>query len=239
MRHKAYCRSPIGILCIEEEEDFIVGLHFVKEVIGKETGNNGRNSEETKSKETHDNGRGSEEIESKETYDSGRGSQEMESKETYDNGRGSQEIESKEIHDNERSIEGINDEGTGGKETYKKDTAEIGVLRKAVQQLEEYFSGKRTEFELPIKFTGTDFQIKVWEGLRTIPYGETRSYGEMAIQIGSPKAARAVGNANNKNQILILVPCHRVIGADGSLVGFGAGLDVKKYLLELEEKRVH
>lgn len=128
MRHKAYCRSPIGILCIEEEEDFIVGLHFVKEVIGKETGNNGRNSEETKSKETHDNG------------------------------RGSQEIESKEIHDNERSIEGINDEGTGGKETYKKDTAEIGVLRKAVQQLEEYFSGKRTEFELPIKFTGTDFR---------------------------------------------------------------------------------
>lgn len=116
----------------------------------------------------------------------------------------------------------------------KKDR-KTKLIEKAYLQLEEYFSGKRTEFHLPIRFQGTEFQKKVWEALRTIPYGETRSYKDIAMQVGNGKACRAVGNANNKNSILIVVPCHRVIGADGSLVGFGGGLEVKEYLLKLEK----
>lgn len=119
----------------------------------------------------------------------------------------------------------------------EKETTENETIEEAKRQLEEYFSGRRREFTLPVRLEGTDFQVKVWRALQTIPYGETRSYGDIAKQIGNPKAARAIGNANNKNHILLLVPCHRVIGADGSLVGFGAGLDVKKYLLELEKVR--
>lgn len=108
------------------------------------------------------------------------------------------------------------------------------VLKNAVRQLEQYFKGERQEFDLPIKLKGTDFQLKVWTALRHIPYGETCSYGEIAKKIGNSKASRAVGGANNKNPILIIVPCHRVIGADGSMVGFGAGIGVKEYLLNLE-----
>lgn len=108
------------------------------------------------------------------------------------------------------------------------------VLKNAVRQLEQYFKGERQEFDLPIKLKGTDFQLKVWTALRHIPYGETCSYGEIAKKVGNSKASRAVGGANNKNPILIIVPCHRVIGADGSMVGFGAGIGVKEYLLNLE-----
>ena len=108
------------------------------------------------------------------------------------------------------------------------------ILTETRKQLQEYFDGKRKEFNLPILLRGTEFQKKVWQGLCTIPYGETRSYKELAELVGNPKAVRAVGGANNKNPIMIIVPCHRVIGADGSLVGFGGGLEVKKYLLELE-----
>ena len=111
---------------------------------------------------------------------------------------------------------------------------ETTVLKNAVRQLEQYFIGERQEFDLPIKLKGTDFQLKVWTALRNIPYGETCSYGELAKEIGNSKASRAVGGANNKNPILIIVPCHRVIGADGSMVGFGAGIGVKEYLLNLE-----
>lgn len=118
------------------------------------------------------------------------------------------------------------------------DDIETELIRQTYTQLCEYFDGKRREFDIPIKPCGTDFQQKVWEALRTIPYGETRSYGEIAAQIGSPKACRAVGGANNKNPILIITPCHRVIGADGTLVGFGAGLDVKRKLIELERRQV-
>ncbi len=118
----------------------------------------------------------------------------------------------------------------------EKISAETPLIRQAKQQLREYFAGTRKEFELPIKFKGTDFQIRVWKALQTIPYGETCSYGEIAKRIGNPKAARAVGNANNKNHIMILIPCHRVIGADGSMVGFGCGLQVKEFLLKLERK---
>lgn len=113
---------------------------------------------------------------------------------------------------------------------------ENNVLREANKQLQEYFRGERKEFNLPLHLNGTEFQQKVWRALQEIPYGETRSYGEIAKAVGSPKGSRAVGGANNKNPVMIFVPCHRVIGANGALVGFGGGLSVKQYLLELEQK---
>lgn len=105
----------------------------------------------------------------------------------------------------------------------------------AVDQLEEYFRGERQEFDLQLDLVGTAFQRRVWEALQTIPYGETRSYGEIARQIGSPAAFRAVGLANGRNPIGIIVPCHRVIGSNGSLTGYGGGIDRKKALLGLEK----
>ncbi len=116
---------------------------------------------------------------------------------------------------------------------YKK--METKVLKEAAKQLQEYFSGKRKEFTLPLAPAGTDFMVRVWNVLRKIPYGETRSYQEVAVMAGSPKACRAVGMANNRNPISILIPCHRVIGANGDLIGYGGGLDKKAYLLELEK----
>ncbi|MEV0674149.1 methylated-DNA--[protein]-cysteine S-methyltransferase [Mycobacterium sp. NPDC050441] len=107
----------------------------------------------------------------------------------------------------------------------------------AVGQLTDYFAGDRTEFDLELDMVGTQFQRRVWEALLTIPYGETCSYGEIARQIGSPAASRAVGLANGHNPIGIIVPCHRVIGANGSLTGYGGGLDRKRALLELEKSR--
>ena len=108
------------------------------------------------------------------------------------------------------------------------------LLRRAQKQLEEYFSGKRKDFDLPLNPAGTPFQKKVWQALREIPYAQTRSYKEIAEKIGCPKGMRAVGMANNRNPISIIVPCHRVIGANGKLVGYGGGLEVKDYLLRLE-----
>jgi methylated-DNA-[protein]-cysteine S-methyltransferase len=107
----------------------------------------------------------------------------------------------------------------------------------AVEQLESYFAGDLFEFELALDMVGTRFQRSVWEALLTIPYGETRSYGEIALQIGSPGASRAVGLANGHNPIGIIVPCHRVIGANGSLTGYGGGIDRKRALLALEKSR--
>jgi len=111
---------------------------------------------------------------------------------------------------------------------------ETPLIKKARQQLEEYFAGTRKDFELPLKPSGTDFQMKVWEALTRIPYGETRSYKEIGEQIGCPKASRAVGYANNRNPISIIIPCHRVIGANGKLIGYGGGIDIKEELLALE-----
>lgn len=102
------------------------------------------------------------------------------------------------------------------------------------RQLEEYFAGKRKDFDLPLKLNGTEFQVSVLDALQTIPYGETTSYGAIAKQIGRPKAVRAVGAANGRNPIPIIVPCHRVIGSSGHLTGFGGGLDTKAALLRLE-----
>jgi methylated-DNA-[protein]-cysteine S-methyltransferase len=108
----------------------------------------------------------------------------------------------------------------------------------AVAQLEAYFAGELMEFDLDLDLVGTEFQRRVWEALLTIPYGETRSYGQIAQQIGSPGASRAVGLANGHNPVGIIVPCHRVIGANGSLTGYGGGLDRKKSLLDMEKNRV-
>jgi methylated-DNA-[protein]-cysteine S-methyltransferase len=108
------------------------------------------------------------------------------------------------------------------------------VLRQARQQLQEYFSGTRREFELPLAATGTAFQQRVWQALTDIPYGELRSYSDLARHIGKPQAVRAVGAANGRNPLPIVVPCHRVIGSDGSLTGFAGGLAAKQLLLEME-----
>lgn len=123
------------------------------------------------------------------------------------------------------------------KEIPKEATQGINpILQKSVIQLEEYFQGARKGFDLPLAIKGTPFQQRVYAELLKIPYGEKRSYKQIAEALGSPGAMRAVGGANNKNPIPILVPCHRVIGADGSLVGYGGGLEKKRFLLELEEK---
>ncbi len=106
-----------------------------------------------------------------------------------------------------------------------------------VEQLDAYFAGELADFDIELDLRGTEFQRRVWKALLTIPYGETRSYGEIAEQVGAPGAARAVGLANGHNPIAIVVPCHRVIGASGSLTGYGGGLDRKRTLLELEKRR--
>lgn len=109
-----------------------------------------------------------------------------------------------------------------------------GAFVAAKGQLAEYFAGRRRRFDLPLRPTGTPFQLAVLEALRSIPYGETKSYADIAAQIGRPRAVRAVGAANGRNPLPIVIPCHRVIGSDGSLTGFGGGLAVKRHLLALE-----
>ncbi len=114
---------------------------------------------------------------------------------------------------------------------------ETEVIRMANSQIQEYLQGRRTGFDFPMNPQGTDFQKKVWQALCAIPYGETQSYKQLAESIHNPNACRAVGMANNKNPILIAIPCHRIIGANGQLTGYAAGLDKKEYLLQLEKKR--
>ncbi len=111
---------------------------------------------------------------------------------------------------------------------------ETSLTKEAYAQLSEYLNGKRKTFDLPFKMRGTQFQLQVWNALLDIPYGETRSYKQIAEAIGNPKAVRAVGMANNRNPLLIIVPCHRIIGKNGSLVGYAGGLDKKEFLLRLE-----
>jgi O-6-methylguanine DNA methyltransferase len=108
------------------------------------------------------------------------------------------------------------------------------AMRPYVQQLEEYFAGDRREFNFALDLRGTDFQLACWRALLAIPYGETRTYGDIARAVGRPQGFRAVGMANNRNPVAIVVPCHRVIASDGTLCGYGGGLDVKRKLLELE-----
>lgn len=113
---------------------------------------------------------------------------------------------------------------------------ETALIKEAHRQLDEYLKGERKRFRLPLNPKGTDFQKRVWKALCEIPYGETRSYKQIAETIGDPKAVRAVGMANHRNPLLIVAPCHRVIGADGKLVGYAAGIDKKAFLLQLEAK---
>jgi len=113
---------------------------------------------------------------------------------------------------------------------------ETQLIKRTATEIEEYFAGRRKSFDIPLSMSGTDFQRSVWKALQTIPFGETRSYKDIAVQIGNPKACRAVGMANNKNPVAIIVPCHRVIGHDGSMTGYAGGIDVKEYLLNVEKR---
>lgn len=113
------------------------------------------------------------------------------------------------------------------------------LLQETCKQLTEYFEGERTNFNIPIKYTtGTPFRHSVWNALRDIPYGETRSYEDIAVAIGNPKAVRAIGQANHNNPMLLLVPCHRVINKNGTIGGFGCGINIKKQLLQLEGVKI-
>ena len=114
--------------------------------------------------------------------------------------------------------------------------ADSPLLRRAVRELNEYFAGVRKTFDLPLRPKGTPFRLKVWRALGQIPYGQTCSYAELARRAGNIKACRAVGGANHHNPIPVIIPCHRVIGADGSLTGYGGGLDKKQFLLALEQR---
>lgn len=125
--------------------------------------------------------------------------------------------------------------GIDEEEKTNKIERETKIIKEAYQQLQQYLNGERKEFSLSLEPKGTEFQRRVWKALSTIPYGETKSYKQIAEQIGSKKAYRAVGMANNQNPISIFIPCHRVIGSNGKLVGYGGGLEIKKTLLELEE----
>jgi methylated-DNA-[protein]-cysteine S-methyltransferase len=120
------------------------------------------------------------------------------------------------------------------KEHIDADEVKHPLLKEAIQQLEEYFADKREEFSLLLDLQGTDFQMRTWNALRDIPYGETRSYKQIAETVGCPKGCRAVGLANNRNPIPIIVPCHRVIGSNGNLTGYAGGLSLKAELLLLE-----
>ncbi len=122
----------------------------------------------------------------------------------------------------------------GRRKGARRDATHSPVLTKAIRQLDQFFRGKRKDFDLPLRPRGTPFQEAVWRALSTIPFGETRSYGEIAAKVGNPKASRAVGGANNRNPIAVIIPCHRVIGASGAMVGYGGGLSKKRWLLQRE-----
>ena len=138
-----------------------------------------------------------------------------------------------------------NDDGLLGVwyESHARTLSDFGVqddehpiLQLTISQLKEYFNGERREFSIPLAANGTEFQNKVWQALTTIPYGETWCYKDLAIAVGNPKASQAVGGANGKNPISIIVPCHRVIGKNGSLTGYAGGVDIKQVLLDLENQ---
>lgn len=139
------------------------------------------------------------------------------------------------IVENENRISRIETVKTN-KEYPKGEKAETTLIKEAYKQISEYLEGKRKEFTLPLLIKETKFQEKVWNALLQIPYGETRTYGEIAKQIGNEKASRAVGGANHNNKVMIVVPCHRVIGNNKKLVGYAGGLEIKEKLLKLEQK---
>jgi len=126
-----------------------------------------------------------------------------------------------------------------GRVVLKEDVAENPnnpILQTTADQLGEYFAGDRTEFDVPLDLRGTEFQVQTWKSLAKIPYGETSSYGRQAASIGRPKAVRAIGAANGRNPVSVVLPCHRVVGSNGSLTGFAGGLEAKRFLLNLEAR---
>ncbi len=139
-----------------------------------------------------------------------------------------------------RSIDFVNGRQPGKRPTYPDPSsrANAAVLREAIRQLAAYFAGELEIFDLPLAPEGTPFQLAVWRRLNDIPYGETISYGELARRLGNPKASRAVGLANGANPIPIVIPCHRVIGSNGKLTGYGGGLPIKEKLLALERRQL-
>ena len=139
-----------------------------------------------------------------------------------------------EIDDIEKTVSARED-SKNVPEAEDGDCVSVQILNWACQELTEYFAGTRTTFTVPLHLQGTEFQLKAWNALRSIPYGETRSYSEIAEMIGNPRACRAIGGANNKNPVMLFVPCHRVVGKNGALVGYTGGLTTKKYLLEMEQ----
>ena len=139
------------------------------------------------------------------------------------------------IYEENQNITAIRFAFIGPEKPETGEEKETGLLKKAVQQLSEYFDGTRKSFDLSLAPKGTDFQQKVWKALQTIPYGDTVSYKYIAETIDCPKGFQAVGMANNQNPIPIVIPCHRVVGANGKLVGYAGGLDVKKELLTIEK----
>ena len=141
------------------------------------------------------------------------------------------EIGTIKISENDRKIIGLGFSDLKKENEIEKETNSI---RKTYLQLKEYLSGKRKSFDIEIEMMGTEFQKKVWKELLNIPYGETRSYKDVATAIGNKKACRAVGNANNKNPIAIIVPCHRVVGSNGGMTGYAGGIDIKEKLLKIE-----
>ena len=134
---------------------------------------------------------------------------------------------------------GTNDRRVQGALGATFETGDTPLLHRLREELDEYFAGRRCTFDLPVRYTGTPFEARAWDELRRIPYGETVSYGELARRIGNPAATRAVAGANARNPVSILVPCHRVIAADGGLGGYGGGLVVKRFLLDLERNTTH
>jgi methylated-DNA-[protein]-cysteine S-methyltransferase len=140
------------------------------------------------------------------------------------------------IIEENRKITGVffKDVEKASRESGEITIAETALIKKTAQQLDEYFKGKRKIFDIPLELKGTAFQLAVWKALQKIPYGKTKSYKDIAAMAGNAKACRAAGMANNRNPVAIIIPCHRVIGADGSLTGYGGGLDKKEYLLKLE-----
>ena len=137
------------------------------------------------------------------------------------------------IEESEEKISRI--EIVNGTEKFDGKEEETELINKTYKELDEYFRGKRKTFDIPLKIEGTEFQKKIWNELLEIPYGETRSYLDIAKRVGNPKASRAVGMANHNNKIIIIIPCHRVIGSNKKLVGYAGGLDVKEKLLKLEQ----
>ena len=143
------------------------------------------------------------------------------------------------LDDSHKKLQGgknVSGENVINEVTSDSNVLNENVLTQCEKELDAYFARKLQKFTVPIRAAGTPFREKVWEALLQIPYGKTVSYKDIAVQIGNPKAVRAVGGANHNNPISIIVPCHRVIGTNGSLTGYGGGMDAKKWLLELEEK---